>query len=474
MKLLAVLTLINLIHLSQTCDFVTDPVGCFNEVKNKIGDVSGTVGNIQGTVNSIVGVTNNLDSIFNDLKTFVEGIQDRIHPTGDINEFFNEVSNKFLNGLNFQPIISKISEIDPTNIIQFFIDSIEIITECLNNPTSTIDLSRIVSPFYVLPTEMIIPFCISEKIIDKFNNFIDIEFVNDRWNELKSLVSNVISKVDLFVSIMTKFRTMNKISEQSSSDDINVICSEVNEHRFDTGVKGYEALAELANFVIEVIKSVIEVICGFGEAVGDTFEAKGKTFPDVGGFVGIVKTPRNYWSIASGIIKPLDAIPSFFESIKDVIVFAQSVVCEVPDEEFIEENEDLRSILRKMAEDYNEFSPQIHEMVEDYNSIKETLHEMINDYLTHKENKTIMENTYITNLQNTTIMINSFVNNLVNNTKMINDYVSLIPKHHNLIDSYLCNQLNFTRTLDDYVNHNRLYILNPKPENGNNICLIKP
>jgi len=427
----------------------------------------------------------NFADIIPTFKTLIDGIDDSIKETlkDDIKDLYSQIPDQLIKMKKFVNLIIKMVEIDPTKIVNLFLSTHDSIKSCMFDRETSIDVETFFSSFLDLPEEVNIPFCLMEKLYDGLYDLIDIGFLSDRWSEFKSTFIATTNDMSLIRNVMIKFRGPK---EEYDLDLID--CTEVNEFKMKLTQQSVKTIGQMAKLYIETLKSIFESLSSIAEGLADSTDVKLKSFPDVGGVLAEIKTPTNWWSIGKGLMKPLDMVPELFDYVNELVETAIGTVCKTSDILFIEDKANLRDKLHLMTndyleikgnlhvviDDYIEIKDDLHAMINDYNGIKDNLHAMIDDYLLHKNNKTLMENTYLINLPNQTTMINNFVNNLYNNTIMINDYVSFKNNTHDAINGYLCNHVNFSRTVDDYVNHNRLYILNPKPENGFNICLRRP
>jgi len=474
---------------SDVADIFTDVTQIFSWIDNfnidnlnKLTDHKDDLIDIARKVTPFVtlmdGITNIADNIDDELQDLIGKIPDQITKMKQ-----------------FIPLLNGMIKINPERILDAFLSGKDKIEDCFENMETSIDIPTLFSPYFNhIPNELNIPFCLFEKLIDTLSDIVTIEIINDRWLEFKSTFISTTQNMDNIKNILVLFRGP-KSNYQKDLEE----CSEVKEYQMEVTLSGIKSLMNMANFMKELLSSIIETIASILEGLGDSSEINLTTFPDVGTFVGKLTTPENWWSIVKGLIKPLDLMPALFEVIQGLTENAIKTVCSESDIIFIEEKAELRSDLREVIDDYDSIKDGLHDMISDYNnyksryhvmvddyiSIKNDLRVMINDYNAHKNNKTVMENNYINNINNQTILLNSYVANLINTTIMTNDYVKNIINNtitindytkikdqlHGLLDHYLCNKLNLTRTMDDYVNHNRLYIPNPKPENGDNVCL---
>jgi hypothetical protein len=456
-------------QLSRACD---EPVCTYEKVISIYGWLDdfkiGRLNDFTERAQEVIDMAADINDIIPTLTEFINGIEHNIEETAseDIADLYNSIHNQVIQMKKFLGLVTEIIKIDPSKIVLVLESAHGSVKSCLLDKQTTLNIEEFFSPFLNLPEEINIPFCLMEKMINGLDQIINISFLSNRWNEFKATFESAVTDMVLIKNVMIKFRGPKSNYEIDLED-----CSEVNEFKMSIVQKSFRTISQMAKLYIETVKAVIETLCSIAEGIGDTTDIKLKSFPDVGGVLGEIKTPTNFWSIGSGLLKPLDVIPELFDYVSELVEIAISRVCKTSDILFIEYKANLRTKLGVMADDYLGVKDELHMMISNYNIIEPELYEMVTDYNKHKNNKTLLENTYINNLQNQTILINSYVNNLLNNTIMINDYVWFMNTSHESVNNLLCIYTNLTKTVDDYVKHNRLYIPDPKPENGDNICL---
>jgi hypothetical protein len=308
--LILILLIINA-QLSRACD---EPVCTYEKVISIYGWLDdfkiGRLNDFTERAQEVIDMAADINDIIPTLTEFINGIEHNIEETAseDIADLYNSIPNQVIQMKKFLGLVTEIIKIDPSKIVLVLESAHGSVKSCLLDKQTTLNIEEFFSPFLNLPEEINIPFCLMEKMIDGLDQIINVRFLSDRWNEFKATFESAVTDMVLIKNVMIKFRGPKSNYEIDLED-----CSEVNEFKMSIVQKSFRTISQMAKLYIETVKAVIETLCSIAEGIGDTTDIKLKSFPDVGGVLGEIKTPTNFWSIGSGLLKPLDVIPELFD-----------------------------------------------------------------------------------------------------------------------------------------------------------------